>query len=90
MVMHEEKPVAGAIFMYEGEIGHYHLAGSSRESLPLYPNNFMIYKAIEELKNKGVKRFHLGGGFDRSPETTLYKFKKRHFVRRRPHFIIGK
>lgn len=89
MVFHQEQPIAGAIFMYSQQYGHYHLAGSRHDALAYYPNNFLIYRAIGELKKRGITKFHLGGGFDRDPGNTLYKFKKR-FSKEESSFYIGK
>lgn len=83
------KPIAGAIFLYSGIFGHYHLSGSLNEYRSYSPNNFLIYSAMGVLKKLGVRKFHLGGGADRNPENTLLKFKKR-FSKTQSEYHIGK
>ena len=88
-VYYGEQIISSAIFMYEGTYGHYHLSGSDKSQLSLSPNNFMLWEAARELKEKGVKRFHLGGGTNSDEENTLFLFKKR-FSKDTCQFYIGK
>lgn len=83
------KIISSAIFMYDGEYGHYHLSGSDITSLKLSPNNFMLYHAALELKKRGVKLFHLGGGTTSDEMDPLYCFKSR-FSKSTYDFYIGK
>lgn len=89
VVLYEERVVSAAIFMYEGEYGHYHLSGSDVSALKLSPNNFMLWQAALELKRRGVKRFHLGGGTTSSEEDSLFCFKSR-FSKHTCQFCLGK
>ncbi|MBQ3690762.1 MAG: GNAT family N-acetyltransferase [Bacteroidales bacterium] len=89
VVLYEGKVVSAAIFMYEGEYGHYHLAGSDVSALKLSPNNFMLWHAALELKRRGVKTFHLGGGTTSSEDDTLFCFKSR-FSNSTRQFCLGK
>ncbi len=89
LVRDQEKIIAAALFYKFGIYGHYHLAGSLAESESLGTNNYLIYKTALYLKDQGIKRFHLGGGTDRDPENTLYKFKKR-FSPYECSFYLGK
>ncbi len=82
-------PIAAAVFFYQGQYGHYHLAGSSKAALSLSPNNFLLWSAACELKNHGVNLFHLGGGSSNSEDDSLLLFKKR-FSPNRCSFRIGK
>lgn len=88
-VEHEGKIISAAIFMYNGEWGHYHLSGSDRSYLSLSPNNFMLWEAAKELQSRGVKLFHLGGGTNGDEENSLYLFKRR-FSKETHQFYIGK
>lgn len=88
-VEHEGKIISAAIFMYNGEWGHYHLSGSDRSYLSLSPNNFMLWEAAKELQNRGVKLFHLGGGTNGDEDNSLYLFKRR-FSKETLQFYIGK
>lgn len=74
-VFYEDTLVASAIFMYYGKYGHYHLSGSNKDYLNLCPNNLLIYGASLELKQLGVKEFHLGGGTTSDPNDSLFTFK---------------
>ena len=89
IVKHEGKVIAGAIFFYQLPYGHYHLAGSDKESLNLSPNNFLLWGAAKELTNRGVSFFHLGGGTDGSEENSLFKYKRR-FSKSTYQFSLGK
>lgn len=76
-VTQEGEIISAAIFMYDREKGHYHLSGSNPGKLNLLPNNYMIYQAALELKQKGVKLFHLGGGTTSDDDDPLLGFKSR-------------
>lgn len=89
VVLHEGKVVSAAIFMYEGNYGHYHLSGSDVSALKLSPNNYMLWHAALELKKRGVKVFHLGGGTTSSDDDSLFCFKSR-FSKHTYQFCLGK
>lgn len=89
VVLHEGKVVSAAIFMYEGEYGHYHLSGSDVMALKLSPNNYMLWQAALEMKRRGIKVFHLGGGTTSSEDDSLFCFKSR-FSRHTYQFCLGK
>lgn len=89
VVLHEGKVVSAAIFMYDGKYGHYHLSGSDVSALKLSPNNYMLWHAALELKKRGVKVFHLGGGTTSSDDDSLLCFKSR-FSKNTYQFCLGK
>lgn len=89
IVKYRDKIVAGAIFFYQLPYGHYHLAGSDKESLKLSPNNFLLWEAAKELTHRGVEWFHLGGGTDGSEENSLYQYKRK-FSKGEYQFSLGK
>lgn len=89
IVLCDDKMVSAAIFMYEGEYGHYHLSGSDVSALKLSPNNFMLWHAALELKRRGVKVFHLGGGTTSAEDDSLFCFKSR-FSKHIYQFCLGK
>lgn len=89
VVLHEGRVISAAIFMYEGAYGHYHLSGSDVSALKLSPNNFMLWHAALELKRRGVKTFHLGGGTTSSENDSLFCFKSR-FSKHTYQFYFGK
>lgn len=49
----------------------------------------MLYNAALELKRRGVRRFHLGGGTTSGEDDSLFCFKSR-FSRNTCQFAIGK
>jgi lipid II:glycine glycyltransferase (peptidoglycan interpeptide bridge formation enzyme) len=81
--------VAAAIFMFYSDYGHYHLAGSDQKLSSYGVNNFLIWNTIKILREKGVNRFHLGGGTNSRPDNSLFKFKKT-FSNNRADYYIGK
>jgi len=88
-VRKDEKLICAAIFMYCGEYGHYHLEGSDNNFSNLAANNFLLWNTVLQLKELGVKWFHLGGGYNSNPDNSLLKFKKS-FSNNLRHFYIGK
>lgn len=89
IVDYQSEPVAAAIFMHNGYYSHYHLSGSKREFQRLCPNNFMLWNAIQLMKEQGCRYLHLGGGTDGNEENPLYRFKQK-FSTDRYDFVIGK
>ena len=89
VVLCVDRVVSAAIFMYEGGYGHYHLSGSDVTALKLSPNNFMLWNAALELKRRGVKVLHLGGGTTSAEDDSLFCFKSR-FSKHTYQFCLGK
>jgi serine/alanine adding enzyme len=89
LVSFEGKIIAGALFFFSKDYGHYHLAGSDSNYLKENPNNFMLYNAALTMKTLGIKKFHLGGGYNSQVENTLYQFKNK-FSKSIYDFYIGK
>ncbi len=81
--------ISSAIFLYDEVWGHYHLAGSNEEARALCANNMLVYRAALELKHRGVRKMHLGGGTDSSDGNSLLGFKKK-FSPNSQWFYIGK
>ncbi len=88
-VRHNGRLVCASLFMYYGDYGHYHLSGSDRDMKFPGVNNLMLWMAAKELKNRGVKKFHLGGGSNSDPDNSLYLFKSS-FSKIWGDFFIGK
>lgn len=68
--------ICAALFMYTEEYGHYHLEGSNPTGSSLGANNFLLWSVAKEFHAKGVKKFHLGGGFNSAADNSLLKFKR--------------
>lgn len=81
--------ICAAIFMYSNKFGHYHLEGSNHAFSNMAANNLLLWKTAEEFHKLGVKEFHLGGGYNSSPDNSLLKFKKS-FSNNMKEFYIGK
>lgn len=81
--------ISAALFMYDGNYGHYHLAGSDRRYSSLGANNLLLWKVACEMHQEGVKEFHLGGGNSGDAEDSLFRFK-RSFSPNLRQFSIGK
>jgi len=87
--VYDGKAIASAVFLYSEEYLHYHLSGSDPEYLKLAPNNILLFKAIEYGCEKGLKKFHLGGGTTNKVDDRLYRFK-RSFSKDESTFYTGK
>ncbi|WP_024467912.1 peptidoglycan bridge formation glycyltransferase FemA/FemB family protein [Treponema pedis] len=87
-VKNDKHIIAAALFMYGEIYGHYHLAGSIKNTYHGV-NNLLLWGAAVEFKKRGMKEFHLGGGVNAEPENSLLKFKKA-FSNNLNEFYIGK
>ncbi|MGE5328828.1 MAG: lipid II:glycine glycyltransferase FemX [Deltaproteobacteria bacterium] len=85
----ENKIIAAAVFLYQGEYLNYHLSGSNIDYLEYAPNNLLLYEAIKIGCRKGLKKFHLGGGRSKDEDDRLLHFKTS-FSKDRAEFYIGK
>lgn len=83
------KLICSALFMYSEDYGHYHLEGSDHAYASLGANNFLLWNTAKEMHKRGVKYFHLGGGYNSDEENSLLKFKKA-FSPIETDFYIGK
>lgn len=81
--------ICAALFMYSEKYGHYHLEGSDHAFSGLAANNLLLWKTALEFHKLGIEEFHLGGGYDSTPENSLFKFKKS-FSSNLKEFHIGK
>jgi len=88
-VKRDDELICGALFMHSNDYGHYHLEGSNHEYSKLAANNLLLWKTALEFSKLGIKEFHLGGGYNSSPDNSLLKFKKS-FSNNMHKFYIGK
>ena len=72
--MYEGKAIAASLFFYDDKFMHYHLSGKDIEYRNLAPTDLLLYEAARWAFNKGIRRFHLGGGM--SENDSLFNFKK--------------
>ena len=75
--------------MYEGDYGHYHLAGSDSEYKSLGAGNLLLWESACYMHELGIKKLHLGGGNSLSTDDPLFKYK-RAFSDNLESFSIGK
>ena len=86
--LYKGRIIAGAIMYYNDRFMHYHLAGTCSEYRQYSPGNLLLYEAACWAGEKGIKRFHLGGGM--SPDDSLFGFKKQFNKHGRLPFWIGR
>jgi hypothetical protein len=82
------KIVSSALFLYNDDFMHYHLAGTLREHRNLAASNLILYKASLWACGKGIKALHLGGGIRAGD--SLYGFKKQFNTSGQVKFFVGR
>lgn len=86
---YQNKIISACLVLFNNEYIHYHLGGSNQEYMNLAPNNLLFYEVSKWASGKGIKKFHLGGGYSNSNDN-LFRFK-RSFSKLEPlDFYIGK
>ncbi len=86
--MKSGSPIAAAIMYYNDRFMHYHLAGTHTEYRKYSPSNLLLYEAACWASERGIKRFHLGGGI--VEDDNLFGFKKQFNKNDRLSFYIGR
>lgn len=86
--MVEDKPIAAAIMYFNDRYIHYHLAGTKTEFRRFAPSNLLLYETACWACQRGIKRFHLGGGI--TQDDNLFGFKKQFNKNGRLPFVIGR
>lgn len=85
---HEDQPIAGTIIYYNDEYMHYHLSGSLTAYRKFAAINLLLYEVAVWGAERGIQRFHLGGGM--APDDNLFGFKKQFNKNGRCPFHIGR
>jgi lipid II:glycine glycyltransferase (peptidoglycan interpeptide bridge formation enzyme) len=70
----QSKPIAGALFLHQGQKAIYKFGASDERSRSLRPNNLLMWKAIEWLKQQGYQ--HLDFGRTSLNNSGLRRFKQ--------------
>lgn len=83
-----KKPIAAAMMYYNDRFIHYHLAGTVTEYRKYAPSNLLLYETACWACEKGIKKFHLGGGI--TQDDNLFGFKKQFNKGGRLPFVIGR
>jgi hypothetical protein len=86
--MLDNRPISGAVFLFNDKIMHYHLAGMHREYRNLAAGNLLLYEAAGWAERNGITQMHLGGGL--SENDSLFLFKKQFNKNGRLPFYVGR
>lgn len=87
-VIYEGTVVSSELVLYGSENCYSFLGGTNKEYFSLRPNDFLKYEIIKWAKNKGLKRFVLGGGY--GDDDGIFKYKKSFAPNGVCDFYIGK
>jgi hypothetical protein len=88
-VEHQERIIAGGLFLLTGKTLHYHLGGSCTDAQRFAPNNLLFHEVALWAQRHGFDILHLGGGRTNAPDDLLLRFKRR-FSRELIPFHLGK
>ncbi len=86
--MLDGKTIAGTLIYFNDRFAHYHLAGTRTAFRPYAPGNLLLFSVAGWAAERGIAKFHLGGGM--SPEDPLFAFKKKFNKNGRLPFLIGR
>jgi lipid II:glycine glycyltransferase (peptidoglycan interpeptide bridge formation enzyme) len=53
--------IAAMMFLIHGEAAIYHVGWTTEKGRDLHAHNLLLWKAMEELKERGIRRLDLGG-----------------------------
>ena len=84
----QDEIVAASLFMIGGNFIEYHLSAANPTGKRLSASNLLLHEVSEFARRRGLKKFHLGGGTDRSSDNRLLFFKAG-FSPLRGQFHVG-
>jgi len=87
-VISEGRVISTELVIYGSENCYSFLGGTNSDFFHLRPNDFLKYEIIKWAKNKGLKRFILGGGY--GDDDSIFKYKKSLAPNGVCDFYIGK
>lgn len=87
-VFFEGKIISTELVIYGSENAYSFLGGTDREYFELRPNDYLKYEIIKWAKEKGLKRFVLGGGY--GSDDGIFQYKQHFSPRGVVDFYIGK
>jgi hypothetical protein len=79
---HGDEAVAAGLFLSGSEAFEYHLGAASEAGHRVGAMNLLLHEAAVRGQSLGCRRFHLGGGTDRTPTNSLLFFKSGFSTRR--------
>lgn len=86
--VYEMKVISGAIIFFNDKYAHYHLSGSDFAYRQYAPSNLLLYEVACWAQERGIEKFHLGGGM--SSDDSLFGFKKQFNKNGRAPFVVGR
>lgn len=72
-VKYGEKIISTELVIYGADTCYSYLGGTNKDFFDLRPNDFLKYEIIKWAKQKGLKRFVLGGGYGQ--DDGIYQYK---------------
>lgn len=87
-ILYQGKVISTELVLYGAENCYSFLGGTDQEYFNLRPNDFLKYEIIKWAKEKGLKRFILGGGYGK--DDGIFKYKKSFAPNGIHNFYIGK
>lgn len=83
-VRYSDQVIMSALFIFTDNYIHYYLSGSDYKMSHTAANNLLLYEVALWAKNRDIKFFNLGGGFQ--PEDSLFRFKASFSPNRTPFY----
>lgn len=87
-VIYEDKVIASELVLYGVENCYSFLGGTISDYFYLHPNHFLKFEIVKWAKEKGLKRFILGGGY--GEDDGIFKYKKSFSPNGILKFNVGK
>lgn len=76
-IRYQDKIINTALFLFYGNKGTMHLAGSDHQYQAIRGNDLLYYIAIELSKNIGLEILSIGGGLTTAEDDSLFRFKSK-------------
>ncbi|MBS7528106.1 GNAT family N-acetyltransferase [Fusibacter paucivorans] len=87
-VIHEDRVISTELVIFGGENCYSFLGGTHSDFFSLRPNDFLKFEIIKWAKDKGLKRFILGGGYGQ--DDGIFRYKKSFSPNGIHKFYVGK
>jgi hypothetical protein len=87
-VLHGEEIISSELILYGTENCYSFLGGTNKEYFNMRPNDLLKYEVIKWGKEKGLKRFILGGGY--GEDDGIFRYKKSFAPNGIVDFYVGK
>ncbi|MCD7815748.1 MAG: GNAT family N-acetyltransferase, partial [Bacteroides sp.] len=84
----EGRVIGGSIMLYNDNFMHYHLSGTYTDFKKYSPGNLLLHEAACWACERGIHKFHLGGGMRQ--DDSLFGFKKQFNKIGRVSFVVGR